>query len=131
MAEVIAKDSARRRGWAHVEVASAGTFAGEGQPAARDAIAAAAERGLDLSGHRSQPVPIADLDRWDLVLGMTSGHVQALEDRSETKLHLLAEFAVGSNESVPDPIGQGAEVYRRTFAALEHWIEAALDRIQP
>ena len=131
MAEVIARAAVLRRGWTHVEVGSAGTFAAEGQPAAQDAVAAAAERGLDLTAHRSRPVPFAEMERWDLVLGMTDSHVQALASAPEARVHLLAEFAEGSQESVPDPIGRGAEVYRQTFAALEGWIEAALERIRP
>ncbi len=132
MAEAVARASVERRGWTGVSVASAGTFAGEGQPAAADAVAAVAQRGLDLTHHLSRGVRREDLDSFDLVLCMTSGHLTALQGRpGSAAVHLLAEFADGSDESVPDPIGRGLRVYEDTLERLEHWIEAALDRLDP
>jgi protein-tyrosine phosphatase len=54
--------------------ASAGVQAREGDPAAREGLALGAERGLDLSGHRSTPVSDEVLRGADLVLTMTEKH---------------------------------------------------------
>src|SRR5690606_21448064 len=72
LAEAIARAALEARGWTHVRVDSAGTAAAWDLPASENAAAVAAEHGLDLSGHRSQPVT-PELVRWaDLILVMSS-----------------------------------------------------------
>src|SRR5690606_23034806 len=46
MAEAVARDAVHRRGWQHVQVASAGTSAESGAPAAAQAVSVAARRGI-------------------------------------------------------------------------------------
>src|SRR5207302_1681077 len=70
----------RRVAGPRVQVESAG-FLGPGRPAARDALAAAAGRGVDLSAHRSQLIT-APLVQWaDLIVVMDAVQRQTLCDR--------------------------------------------------
>ena len=67
------------------EVSSAGTMDWSGQPAHEYAVAAMAERGLDLSAHRSRRLSEYLVDESDLIVVMTRNHGWAVEARSETK----------------------------------------------
>ncbi len=67
------------------EVSSAGTMDWSGQPAHDYAIAAMAERGLDLSAHRSRRLSEYLVDESDLIVAMTRNHGWAVAARSEAK----------------------------------------------
>ena len=68
-----------------VEVGSAGTMDWSGQPAHEYAIAVMAERGLDLSAHRSRRLSEYLVDESDLIVAMTRNHGWAVAARSEAK----------------------------------------------
>jgi protein-tyrosine-phosphatase len=68
---------ASRFNGAGVTVSSAGTQTMPGMRAAVGSVQLAADRGLDLSAHRSQPLTPELIDRADLVLTMTEGHRDA------------------------------------------------------
>lgn len=68
LAEVMLADALADLG---VEVASAGVQAAEGAPPARGSVELAADRGLDLAGHRSRPVSEPLVAGADLVLTMS------------------------------------------------------------
>ncbi len=67
------------------EVSSAGTMDWSGQPAHEHAIAAMAERGLDLSAHRSRRLSEYLVDESDLIVVMTRNHGWAVAARSQAK----------------------------------------------
>lgn len=67
------------------EVGSAGTMDWSGQPAHEHAIEAMAERGLDLSTHRSRRLSEYLVDESDLIVAMTRNHGWAVAARSEAK----------------------------------------------
>ncbi len=92
----------------------------------------AAAAGLDLRGHRSQPVDLVDLGDFDLVLTMERGQRDAL--RAENPAHLrriftLTEVARGFAYDVADPIGRGIEAYRATLRDLDSLVQQSLPRI--
>jgi protein-tyrosine phosphatase len=60
---------------APVSVTSAGLLA-SGQPPPAEAVAAMAARGIDIAGHLSRRVAVADLAAADLVLGMAREHAR-------------------------------------------------------
>lgn len=132
MAEAIARAAVQRRGWTHVRVDSAGVSAGWDAPAAEHAVAVAAEHGLDLEGHRSQPLT-PELVRWaDLILVMSRAHLDAvreLDPESDDRTALLTEFAGGAATDVEDPFGGTIEPYRRAFTELERLVDASLERL--
>ena len=96
MAEAMLRHELERRGCNDVEVASAGTWAGLGNPAQPEAIEVLASRGIDFEAHRSRPVDPQEMAEADLVVAMTSVHVRELRQISHevgTKLVLMKEIA--------------------------------------
>jgi protein-tyrosine-phosphatase len=78
-----------------VDVTSAGVRAREGYAAAEESQRLAAERGLDLSGHRSRAVTPELIARADLVLTMSESHrdlATPLAPRAAAKVFTLREF---------------------------------------
>ncbi|HEX6937898.1 MAG TPA: hypothetical protein VF158_00695 [Longimicrobiales bacterium] len=134
MAEAIARRKVQERGWSHVAVRSAGVAAVAGAPAARNAIAVAAEHGIDLGGHLSQPLT-RELVGWaDLILTMGASHLAAVEELGgPEKAALVTEFADGdvASAAVPDPFGGDPDTYRRTFRELDRIVDAVLARLEP
>jgi protein-tyrosine-phosphatase len=135
MAEGIARRELEDRGWSHVQVASAGLAAMDGEPATREAVVVAARHGVDLSAHRSRPAG-DELVQWaDLVLAMGSSHLAGIARLGgRGKGALLSAFAAGEGgrgAGVPDPYGAGEAVYEATFLELRRLIAASLDRLAP
>lgn len=134
MAEVLARSEIERRGWSHVLVASAGTMAGDGMPAADNAIAVAAEHGLDLGAHASTRLT-PEVARWaDLILAMSPSHLAAVgEVGAAERAALVTSFLEGQRAGRPiaDPFGADAEAYRRTFEELREVTGAVLSRLEP
>ena len=86
-----------------VEVGSAGTMDWSGQPAHEYAIAAMAERGLDLSAHRSRRMSEYLVDESDLIVVMTRNHGWAVAARSEAKA--AATFLPAELSRLADQVG--------------------------
>jgi len=135
LAEGIARAEIERRGWRHVEVASAGLSAGEGERATRAGVVVAGRAGIDLKAHRSRRLTPDLAASADLVLGMGPGHVAELQrlgvgERAVT----LGDFAAGAEgrgPAVQDPYGGSEAVYEETFQELRALVSAALDRLEP
>lgn len=134
MAEAIARDLIRRRGWTHVEVKSAGTGAVPGVSASPEAVDVAREKDLDLGSHSSQPLS-ADLVAWaDLVLTMGASHMYVVRELGGAeKAALVTDFIEGAGfgAAVADPFGGDHAAYRQTFTQLEAAVTALLDRLEP
>ncbi len=117
MAEAIARAMAPGEA-----LASAGTWAGRGNPATREAVVAAAEAGGDLAGHRSQPLTRDLLAAADRVYVMTRSHVQAVEDLLPAAAGRTELLDPGGAE-IADPYGLPIDDYRacrdQIVAALE------------
>jgi protein-tyrosine-phosphatase len=134
MAEAIARGLLRERGWAHVEVRSAGTGAVSGVAASPEAVDVAREHDLDLDTHASRPLT-AELVKWaDLVLAMAPSHMHAARELGGgEKVALVTDFVEGENGGAPvvDPFGGDHDSYRQTFDQLEEAVIALLDRLEP
>jgi protein-tyrosine phosphatase len=95
MAEAMLRAELDSRGCAGIEVASAGTWAGFGNPAQPEALEVLRSRGIDHEAHRSRPIDPRELAETDLIVAMTSVHLRELRqlaDRVETKLLLMKEL---------------------------------------
>lgn len=134
LAEGIARHELERRGWQHVQVASAGVAARPGDGASAHAVRVAARHGVTLDAHRSQPLT-PELVAWaDLVLPMGSSHVgSVLRMGGDDKTLTLGDFASGGDRgySVRDPFGGPEAVYEDTYQELRSLIADALDRLEP
>jgi protein-tyrosine phosphatase len=91
-----------------LEIDSAGTHDYHvGEPPDPRTVAAAARRGIDLSGLRARQVADDDFERFDLIVAMDRLNHVTLLDRSPPRYHArirtMLEFAAGAGHDVPDP----------------------------
>ncbi|MCF7863544.1 MAG: Sua5/YciO/YrdC/YwlC family protein, partial [Kiritimatiellales bacterium] len=102
-------------GW---DAASAGLYACSGSPASANAIAAARELGIDLSGHRSKPLTFELVNSSDMIVAMTADHrFQILQSFPEVgnKVYLIKSFGTSKvRADVSDPFGGSLGVYKKT-----------------
>lgn len=113
------------------DVASAGTWALDGQPATESAVAVMRERGIDISDHVAQTVRAEHIVRADLILVMSREHEIMIRNtwpQYSWKVHRLSEM-VGKRKDVKDPYGRPIEEYRACADILSLYIEQGLDRI--
>ena len=112
-------------------IASAGTWARFGTPAAVLSQAVMNERGLDISMHRSQPVTPELLPQFDLVLTMEGQHKEGLLLQYPiyaNRIYMLSEM-VGRSEDISDPIGGELEDYQAAAKKMERFLSSGLDKI--
>jgi len=132
LAEAIARAEAARRGLEHVDCRSAGTSAFPGHPASSLGAVAAAERGIDLSAHRSRPLD-PELVAWaDAILVMARWHGEAVRaEVPDAPVDLLTRYLPVDHDQhdrdVPDPIGGDLETYAHTFDVLAAAITGLFD----
>ena len=107
-------------------LASAGVWAVDGIPATREAISAAKAHGADISNHRSRKVTIELIKSADLILCMMAGHVAAVCSLDPTVSNKVRRL--DQRGDISDPIGGGADVYRRTADRISSAILNCLDR---
>lgn len=112
-------------------VSSAGTWALDRRGAAPYSIEMAAERGLDIEGHRSRMVTTDMLSQADLVLCMAGNHAEALQvefPQYADKVYRLSEM-VGARYDIADPYGGPRPEYERMAREVERLIADGLSRI--
>ena len=107
-----------------LEIDSAGTHAYHvGEPADHRARAAAERRGMSLDGIRARRVSAQDYQRFDYIIAMDEDNLAHLRDEApeghDARLHLLLEFASGSETEVPDPYYGGAAGFERVLDLVE------------
>ena len=131
MAEGILKSLLKKRGIADIRVTSAGIGAMGGLPATPFAIGAARAWNIDISGHFSRQLNKRLLAEADLILAMSSEHVDfvARQDHmAMKKTFLIKGFPMpysSSQESVRDPIGGTLDDYNQTFMELDEVLRRA------
>jgi protein-tyrosine-phosphatase len=131
VAEALLRDRLGRAGLDDWTVSSAGTWAKPDWPAAANSRMLMALEGLSLESHRSRMVDEADLARADLILGMESGHVEALRvefPQHAEKIFLLSQM-VGQSYSVADPYGGPITGYQRMVEEITRLVDDGLPRI--
>jgi protein-tyrosine-phosphatase len=119
---------ARRLLPATVAVESAG-FVGPDRPSPPEAVAVAAERGIDLAPHRSQLLEVDHVREVDLVIVM--------DDKQRNRLHsarhglrgrvvLLGDLdpEPATRRTIPDPVDQPAEVFRACYDRIDRCVGA-------
>lgn len=116
MAEALFNHLAEGSPWQGV---SAGLAALPGDPAMEQAIQAMAEKGLDLSLHRSRRLQEYMLGETAFILTMTKEQKDSLSRRFpgyEDKLYAFGELTDGD---IPDPYGRNLEIYLAVARSLE------------
>lgn len=118
-----------------VEIDSAGTHAYHvGEKPDERAIAAARERGIDLSPQRARRVEVADFDRFDYILAMDADNLRRLEEMqpagSKATVRLLLDYSRRDpGGAVPDPYYGGASGFERVLDLLEEANQALLEHL--
>jgi protein-tyrosine phosphatase len=113
------------------QVASAGVWAVDGQPASANAIATMAERGIDITDHIAHTLDAADVTGSDLILVMSREHewmIQNTWPQYRWKVHRLSEM-VGKRKDVRDPYGGPIEEYRTCADTLADYVDRGFQRI--
>lgn len=156
MAAGLLRHALEERGCTGIEVASAGTWAGNGGRAMPEAVAVLRERGVEIGSHRSRPLDPKEVEEADLVVAMTSVHVRELLDEvpevapKVVLLKALAEIAegpVGGTSAaerlqalldaprpewhraldVDDPIGLPLSAYEKCVMEIQAGVDALVD----
>jgi protein-tyrosine phosphatase len=111
-----------------VIVMSAGIATMMGGGAAREAVQAMAELGLDLSGHQTQPLNEPLVRHADLIYAMTASHrsmIVAQWPEAAQRTHLLCSDGC----DISDPIGGPLERYRQCAAEIRSELKTRLDNL--
>jgi protein-tyrosine phosphatase len=108
MAEALLRSALERRlGGRTPSIGSAGTIARDGGPAMPEAVEAAAELGVDVSGHSARRLRPEDIGGAVLIVGMAAEHredVQALVPEAETRTFTLKELVRLLEATGPRPV---------------------------
>ncbi len=117
-------------------IASAGTWTTPGVPASPNAQQAMAERGVDLSHHRSRVVSRKLLAAYQLVLVMERNHRESLRIEYPDlagRVYVLSEMIGGPDITVydiHDPYGTSLKDYQVTANEIEHILEKGFEQIK-
>lgn len=128
MAKIVMEQFLEEKGFSgRFDVDSAGTDGGIIGGATDQAKAAVRRRfgGDLLADHRSKSIKDLNLDEYDLILTMSSGHKKKISHRN---VHTLKEYA-GLSGDISDPIGRPDKVYEHTLKEIEDAICRILPRL--
>jgi len=127
MAEGLFREMVRDR--EELTVSSAGVSAGRGQAVSREAVRVLREEeGIDISKKRSEPVTDGLVEEASAIFAMTRDHRRLLEllfPAAAGKVHLVLEFERDARD-VPDPVGQGPEIYARCKDTIKRALPSVL-----
>ena len=112
-----------------IKVVSAGVAAYPGDPASHGAIRAMSKVKIDLGGHRTRTLTHQLLEVSDLVLTMTSGHLQTIQHHFpelQAPIFRFREWVADGTHEVPDPFGGSLDDYLETRDSLAEAIPSIL-----
>ena len=113
------------------EVSSAGISAMEGFPASSGTVKVMQAEGVDVSGHRSRPLPKELVRASDKIFVMERTHkdwIVRFVPEAKDKVFLLAEFHApnpknGGEIDIPDPIQMSDHFYRDVLSVIRGCVE--------
>lgn len=113
-------------------MSSLGTWAHFGYPAMPESVMVLKDRDIDITGHRSRPLDVAELRAADIVVAMTSVHIKELLNIAPdvgSKLILLKELVELALDGELPPTAE-ARIRRLLGAPRPEW-RRALDLDDP
>ena len=119
MAEAFCKQLIQEKGFKELSCSSAGLAAYPGSPASEFSIKVMGEVGIDLSGHRSQPLNAEMVAQADEIWVLSPSHKQAIAAAMPQFSGKI--FVLGNG--IPDPYGYGIEVYRSCRDEIKKAVE--------
>jgi protein-tyrosine-phosphatase len=117
-------DETEARGY---KITSAGLTAGAGMPASDEAIGICARKGIDLSGHRSQPLTSVEVEASDYIFAMSESHREQIIEMCPVVSQKCLLLDAGSE--IGDPIGAGVDVYDKCAKQIENALAERMDEI--
>jgi tRNA threonylcarbamoyl adenosine modification protein (Sua5/YciO/YrdC/YwlC family) len=108
----------------HVE--SAGTGAYGGTPATPEAVEVLKARGIDLSGHRSQPLTLEQVNRADYILAMTRRQLESIKAMTGGAEHRVLQV---DDQDIEDPIGGTLQDYQECANRIEEALRRRLEEV--
>lgn len=129
MAEALARSmlSGAHAGEVLTRVTSAGTSAVAGEQANPDAIRALDALGVSLGTHRSKILNRQMIAEAEVIFAMTQSHrraILAIDPGAADKVETLDP----TGADIPDPIGAGLDVYRKTAERMAELLRARFNR---
>jgi protein-tyrosine phosphatase len=132
MGEALLREKLAQRGYsAQWQVASAGVLALPGIPASEFSVLEMADRGLDISNHRSQIVTPQLMKNSQLIFVMTHHHQDALNFQYPEHKHKVKLFAElrGIKFDIDDPFGEPRDGYAECARNLSGLVEIGEKRL--
>jgi tRNA threonylcarbamoyl adenosine modification protein (Sua5/YciO/YrdC/YwlC family) len=137
MAEVICRDMLAKRLGCSIDeledhgviVTSAGIAAMAGGYATPEAVQAASEIGLDLSGHETQPLSETLVRHVDLIYTMTRSHRDAIVAQWPSAADRTWMLSPGGTD-ICDPIGGDLQQYRCCAAQIRAELKTRVDALE-
>jgi len=112
----------------HIESAGLGDWH-VGQPPDERSQRHARKRGYDLSAQRARQVTAGDFERFDMILAMDRGHVQALRKLAPARHHARIRLFVEGRD-VPDPYSGGPDGFEHVLDLVETRCRALLEELK-
>jgi protein-tyrosine-phosphatase len=123
---------------------SSGLAATDGLAASQTAIEVMNELGIDIKDHRSRELTKELVDAATIILVMTSNQALELKKRfpkARDRVHLLGSFSrdpgsqagggtAAAAKDIPDPVGAGIEIYRRTLSDIAGCLDGLIHYLQ-
>jgi len=101
-----------------LKVLSAGLAARPGERVSENSVTALKKVGIDISGHRAQPLTQTLLDDALAVFCMTHSHIRLIEMQAvpvPPRLHLVRDFMpAGAHREIADPFGGSLKHYEQS-----------------
>lgn len=117
-----------------LKVISAGVAARTGEMASENSVIALKKVGIDLSGHRSQPLTQNMLDEAFVVLCMTESHRAMIQVQAEpvpANLFLFRQFMTGDVEKeIGDPYGGPLRIYETVRDEMVEAIPTLIEQLK-
>ena len=111
-----------------IEISSAGTGALAGYPASLHAVETMAERGIDITEHRSRPITVDALLAADYIWIMARHHLDSVLRLTPEVASRVSLLDPGGAD-VADPVGGDENVYRACARQIESALAARLAEI--
>ena len=132
MAEGYFKFLINRDGADDIEVSSAGTFAGDGEPASSNSLLSMRKLGIDISNHKSTALTRALLDSAEIIVTMTESHrthVGSLSPKALAKTRVMGELS-RDKKDVSDPFGGDADIYDNCIQSMIPSLNALYEELR-
>lgn len=117
-----------------LKVISAGVAARTGEPVSENSVVALKKVGIDIAGHRSQPLTQKLLDEAFLILCMTESHRAMIQVQAEPMprhLYLFRQFVPGDvDREIGDPYGGPLKVYEAARDEMVEAVPALVERLK-